>query len=390
MRDEKERNSMEASQYLNELSEEWIGITSIIPYGFGLEASIVIDKLIKDFEIPFLIDNDPKKAHTTYHGIEIIPWSEAAEQVRNRKIVITTRNRAYVKIAKTLEDAGLHDGKDYTVIKRFIPEWYWKNRHECCAFTVDTAVSTNCTFKCKNCNMFMPCYKRYYMHRFEDFKRNFDLYFQVVDYVGYIGLLGGEPLLCNCLEEVIEYLFTTYRDRFGTCKLHTNGSVAPSESLLKLMKEHNMTVAVSDYGDVAPCREQVRETVAAFKSNGIHYDDRTDLEWRDMGAPHAPNAFAGEALKHHMEMCSADWPGLEDGKYYYCNIAWSAEKAGLTELEEGDFLNLAELAKLGEEGKCQLLLHTAGYFPKGYMSFCKICGGCGVDNEKIVRAGVQV
>ncbi len=75
---------------------------------------------------------------------------------------------------------------------------------------------------------------------------------------------------------------------------------------------------------------------------------------------------------------------------YYCNIAWSAEKAKLVTLEPDDYLVMEELAKDIRKSKEKLLKLSEEYFDKGYMNFCRKCGGCGVDNTKLVTPGVQL
>ena len=146
----------EGRKLLDKLSDDWIGINEIIPYGFGWEASRCIDKLMEDFSIPFIIDNNPLKSGTDYKGIPIYSWDMARNLVGNRKIVVTTRYRQYYKIAGSLREEGSRYGKDFCNIKEFIPEWYWKNKRECCLYTVDMTVSAKCNFRCRNCNMFMP------------------------------------------------------------------------------------------------------------------------------------------------------------------------------------------------------------------------------------------
>ena len=375
---------------LNKLSRDWDGITKIIPYGFGWEASRCIDKLMADFEVPFIIDNDPAKRYSKYKGVDIIPWEEAKDKVGKYKILITTRYRQFQKISALLEKDGFHLDSEYSWIKNFIPEWYWNNKHKCCLYTVDFTVSAICDFRCKNCNMFMPYYNERVEHDFSYYKENLDLFFQVVDYVCYIGFIGGEPLLCPCLNEVIEYAATQYNGRVGNFTIHSNGSVMPDDSLIELIKKYNITVAISDYGEQSPCRGKMQDTIKKLRSNDVYCDVRADLEWRDVGFPANPNNFTGDELRKHMELCSADWRGLNDGKFYYCNIAWSAEKAGLIKLEKDDYLDLQELISQDVEGKHRLLLHSMGYFPKGYMSFCVQCGGCGIDNKQLVTPGVQL
>lgn len=377
-------------EFLNKLSNDWNRIKEIIPYGFGWEASRCIDKLTRDFSIPFIIDNSPLKVGTAYKGIPILPWDVVKNDVANRKIVVTTRYRQYYRIAKELELEGYVYGNDFCNIKEFIPEWYWKNKAICCLYTVDMTVSAKCNFKCKNCNMFMPYYKTDVRYSLEDLKINVDHFFEVVDYVCYIGFIGGEPLLFNQLGELIEYIRVNYSDKVGNFTIHTNGSIKPSKHLIDVIKKYNITVAISDYGTQSPCRDKMLDTVAYLQKQGVYVDVRSSLEWRDVGFPGNPCDFTDEEIQEHMKSCSADWRGINDGKFYYCNIAWSAEKAGLTMLEPDDYLVMEELAKNVNSGKELLLKLSEGCFDKGYMSFCRKCGGCGIDNKKLVVPGVQL
>lgn len=380
---------MKKQEYLNQLKEDWNNIDEIIPYGFGWEANRCIDKLIEDFKIPFIIDNSIQKIGSEYRGIKIISWEQAKNKIDSRKILITTRYRQYSKISDSLKQENFCENRDFAWVKEFIPEWYWRSKGQCNLYTVDFTVSPQCNFKCKNCNMFMPYYHHPIKYSFDYFKENLDLFFKVVDYVCYIGFIGGEPFLCDCLEEIINYAVEMYSDKIGNYTIHSNGSITPSESLISVIKKNNITVAISDYGAESPSREKMLHTIEVLRREGIYCDVRADLEWRDVGFPQEPQNFSDENIEKHMQACSADWRGLDDGKFYYCNIAWSAEKAGLTELESGDYLILKDLINQGKNGKYELLLHSMGYFPKGYMSFCKKCGGCGQDNTKLVTPGVQ-
>lgn len=372
------------------LPPDWNGITSIIPYGLGWEASRCIDKLIDDFDIPFIIDNDSAKHDKKYRNIPILPWSVARLRLDKRKIIITTRYRRYYEIMKDLQNYGMREYHDFCSIKEFVPEWYWKNKHQCCMFTVDVTVSAQCNFKCKNCNMFMPYHKHKVSLSLEELKKSIDIFFDVVDYVFYIGFIGGEPLLCKNLAEFIEYIVDNYTNKVSNFTVHTNGSIIPHKNLLNVLRKYNISVAISDYGEHSPSRNKMCDTIEVLKDNGIYCDVRSTLLWKDMGFPLHPNNFPNDKIKKHMKSCSADWRGLNDGKLYFCNIAWSAEAGGLVELERDDYVDLSDLALEGLQGKHKLLQHVMGNFDKGYMSFCKVCGGCGADNPNNVVPGVQM
>ena len=65
-------------EIFTKLSADWNGIEEIIPYGFGWEASRCIDKLMKDFKIPFIVDNSPSKKGMGYKGC-LLYTSDAAD-----------------------------------------------------------------------------------------------------------------------------------------------------------------------------------------------------------------------------------------------------------------------------------------------------------------------
>lgn len=375
---------------LNQLDNTWDSIKIIIPYGFGCEASLCIDKLMEDFDIPFIIDNNPRKVGTSYKNIPIISWLQAKGIIGKNKIIITTRYRQYMKIKETLHEADKEEYTDYCWIKEFIPEWYWKNKKECCLYTIDLTVSAKCDFKCINCNMFMPYYKKKNDITYEELTASVDAFFKVVDYVFYIGLIGGEPLLCNCLPQIITYISDNYGKQVGTFAIHTNASIEPSEQLIDVIKRNKVIIAVSDYGEESPCRDQMLKTIEKYENAGISCDVRSTLEWKDMGFPQNPKNYSDSEVIEHVKDCSADWRGLNDGKFYFCNIAWSAEKSGLIELQKDDYIDLKEIAERGEDGKYELLRYSYSAYPKRYLSFCKICGGCGIDNTKKVVPGRQI
>ena len=60
---------------------------------------------------------------------------------------------------------------------------------------VDVSVTNRCTLNCEGCNMLMPYYCNPKDRKLEDIKKDLDVFFQWVDTVEDLNLLGGEPLL---------------------------------------------------------------------------------------------------------------------------------------------------------------------------------------------------
>lgn len=374
---------------LDKLKGDWEKIDYIIPYGAGLEAYRTLKRIAQDFTIPFIVDADPKKVGKKIFDIEIRPVVSLALLSNNSKVVVTVAKRRYSEIKEILEGYGLRDGWDFCHISQFGMEWYYKYRNECCIFTMDMALTTYCTLKCKHCNMFIPYYQKPVMYSFADIKENIDLLFNNVDYVFAIGLLGGEALLCQDIIPIIEYLNSEYGKRIGSILITTNGLTIPDSNLLECISRNNVLVTISDYRASIQEKSRLEELGKLLEKSGIVYTIRESLVWSDFGFPDYIRSVEEKDVRKHMLLCDPGWRGLNDKKFFFCNVAWSAEKSGLFQLEENDYIELDKLEPHSDASKRIILKYTTGTFAKDYLSFCCVCGGCGEDNTVIVEAGEQ-
>lgn len=88
--------------------------------------------------------------------------------------------------------------------------------------------------------------------------------------------------------------------------------------------------------------------------------------------------------------CSALCHGVNDGKFYNCHIIWSAEKAGLFQNDKDDYIDLTELSLYEVKDKRKLSKFSMRDWEKGYLNFCRFCGGFGEDNQCYVPIGIQM
>lgn len=369
---------------------DWADIKGIIPYGGGLEAYRSLCKILQDFTVPYIVDADEKKWGTKIYGIEVVSPEVLKNLLPNHKILVTIARRRYAEIAKYLSSFGLRENVDYCHISDFAMDWYNIYKKKYNIFTMDIAITTACTLKCKNCNMFIPYYKQPVMYSFEQLKNNVDLLFKRIDYVFCIGMLGGEALLNPSLVPFINYMYSSYKDKFGSILVTTNGVCPPKQEVIDLFKQYGVLVTISDYRAAINEKSKLKEIERLLSSQGVICNIRRDLIWCDFGFPLKEiNIPLSDATKHMLE-CDPGWRGLNDGRFYFCNCAWSAEKTGLIKLDEKDYIELQNLEADSEESKRRLFEYTKGKLENGYMSFCRHCGGCGADNVDYVDAGVQV
>lgn len=375
---------------LNTLQGDWENIDRIIPYGYGADAIRTLKRIVEDFDVPFIVDQDAQKWGQNFMGVEIVSPDRLSQLRPSDKVVITVAKRRYPEIKQCLDQYGLKENQNYCHLGRFAVEWYYRYRNEYCLFTLDIALTTACTLNCKNCNMFIPYYKKPFMGAFETMKRSIDLLFQRIDYIFTIGLLGGEALLNPDLIKILEYMRLVYSKKFGQVSVITNGVVIPDQTMLRKLKRENIVMAISDYSHAIGARSSVDELVKRLREEKIPVNVLYNRSWCSFGFPDHPKNISGDQVREHMLQCDPGWRGLNDGRLYYCNVAWSADKAGLFKLQPDDYIELSDLPVGDEDTKRIILEYSLGKMPKGYLSFCKFCGGCGPDNQEFVLAGQQI
>lgn len=371
---------------LGKLSQDWNSIRSIVLYGAGTVSRICRPLFERvDIEISHVIDQDPEKQGKQWNGITISSYEDIRDEIAGKKIVVMVAHAAYNDISTFLGEQGLVEFQDYCRIGQFICEWFWNTKGMNCVYHVDMTVTTKCTFNCKYCNMFIPYYHEHSNYSFEELKENIDLFFDRIDYVAYFGLIGGEPMLNPALNDVINYLEKNYRKQYGKISYASNGSIIPSEDLLIAMKEYGIHIVVSDYTKVIPYKDNLDKLIKKFEQYDIEYDVKPAILWCDFGFPENPYKRDKQQLKEHLACCRPEWNGLNDGKFYYCNVSWSAEKSGHFRLNAEDYVVLKDIDPRDKEA-CRRLVELS----RGTSSFCRICGGCGKDNTNYVETGIQI
>lgn len=367
------------------LTDDWKDIDTVILYGAGVVYELC-ENLFKTFgiKVKYIVDKDEKKQNSLYYGIPVVGYDKIKDSIGKTKIVVMTAHTTYFEIAKILEDDGLKKGRDFCRIGQFICEWFWIAKKMNAIYRMDMAVTTKCTFNCRHCNMFIPYYQSCQNYTFEQLKENIDLFFSRIDYIGYFQLIGGEPFLNKELDKIIIYLEENYRKQYGKLSLTSNGSIIPSDNLLKAIEKYGVVLSISDYSNAISYKNKLEELKNKLEQYNINYKINSSLAWADFGFPISPMKFNEEELKKHIQSCRPDWNAVNDGKFYYCNVAWSAEKAGLFKLSSDDYILLKDINPKDKE-QCRTIVELS----QGSSSFCKVCGGCGSDNSNYVEVGVQ-
>lgn len=365
----------------------WENITHIVLYGYGTVGKACLGKMKSDFKIDFIIDRNAENIGNSIGSIPIYTPESGLGLVGDRKIIVMTGGRAYLEIAEYLKNAGLKEYENFSGIEPFITWWYWGIREQNCVMELHTALTMRCTLKCKDCNMFVPFYEKNIEYSVEQLKKEIGILFSYIDYLFCYTLLGGEPFLYKGIGEIIEYIAEVYGNKVGTIKVITNGTVIPSPETIRILQKHNVWVSISDYTAAVPYEKKLSELCGILKTSRIDYSVANQKRWRSFGFPVRHVNIDDAYCAMHMRECSPIFHGYNDGKVFYCHVAWSAEKIGRYHLKDKDFV---DLRKLRLASRHIIAEHCLGEIEDGYVSFCQFCGGCGKDNMNEVMAGVQM
>lgn len=257
---------------------------------------------------------------------------------------------------------------------------------------IDISLTEQCTLKCKNCNMFMTHFKNPKAQPLSVVKEDIDAYFAVVDYVRRFNVLGGEPMLYKELALCIEYIGQRYRNRIETLTLFTNGMILPGAELLALYKKYDVTVQFSDYTAIVPYQDKISAYRSLLDNAGITHYTMPVTQWSDFGFPDNPNNVQGDAaLTTFFDRCCPDFRGLWNKRVYFCHLETSAIRAGMFTDNANDYFALETRNPADiQQAKRRFLEFDFGYNLLGYVTFCKVCRGCGCVNDLVVPVAEQM
>ncbi|WP_020589010.1 radical SAM protein [Desulfobacter curvatus] len=365
----------------------------LIIYGFGRVARCCLPKLIQDFQIDFIIDNNSKyeKNDTRYNGIPIQSFMSVKHKLQEKKykVVVAVSGNSYYPIKKQLESIGYRESIDFENAKNFMSQWYWINRSECVISRISLPITLKCTLNCKHCNTLVPYLDRSRVYTDDELKETIKMFFDCIDYVSTVLIVGGEPLLKKNLIEILSFIQVNFHEKFSRLHIISNCTIIPKDDLLQFANQNNILIRLSDYSHEIGNYDRIKKIIDKLKAFKVDYIVNKHEQWFDMGFPRETLRIADsrENLIRHMTECNAMCQVIYNKKMFFC-----ATQLGAFEINRAynkDILELDRLIVNSTESKKKLLDYYNGNLPKG-IRFCQLCRGVGPKNNKIVTGGVQL
>lgn len=361
-------------------------------YGAGdnsAELIYLISNLRKwiDWEI-HLVDRDEDKQKTGWKRYPVTaPDLFFKEKKEDYFVVICAQPKAEEEIFKGLITNGIQEEliyKGFYFLYTYLPI-YFAYVHDKVFFVSQNLLPTTvCNLNCRDCLNFTPYIEKHVTDNITDLKNDIDLFFNAVDMVYRFQITGGEPLLYKNVEQLLDYIYSNYSDKYIRLEMVTNGTIVPSDDFCQFLHDKNIYVFLDDYRLAIPDSEEIYELICdKFNKFQVEFCENYADRWIRM----YPTKIEKTDYATFFNCCDNPWSTLRQGKISACNYGMYAAKAGICEDSIDEYY---DLSKFTSEKKKELVEFRLRYNEKGYINFCKVCGGWTSINKTLSYPAIQI
>lgn len=257
---------------------------------------------------------------------------------------------------------------------------------------IQLMITPRCTLTCQECCNGCQLWNKKDKSQdmsLDDIKESIDAFFSRVSYTGNVILVGGEIMLCQeLLRDAIEYIGSTYSNRFYSLKIFSNATIVPEKFLIESMKRYRTEVLLSDYRNEVPSQSfNFGKTLSILKRNKIHtfvfYPDAR--YWFDYGFGKQKNSK--EDTVRIRENCIEGYPiykcfEIRGSKLYYCSMAMSAFLVRNIDISKENHLDISK-----DHPAIKYANFCLGHEPESKMKSCRFCNGM---EKEHIPCGKQV
>ena len=200
------------------------------------------------------------------------------------------------------------------------------NTYLCMEMLVSKPMTTKCNLRCKYCMLRIPYLKTRQDEPLEEILANIERTLEIVDSIKTLDVSGGETFLyCDLipfLNELKKY------SRIFSINLVTNGTIVPDDAVFEAMKNSNIVLKISDYGEVS---KNISKLEKKCEEKDIPCFVQSS-SWFDL-SPHQGLNYSQDELQKIFDCCTLkdncirNW----DGIIYRCGFQRVWGDAGLVD-----------------------------------------------------------
>lgn len=240
-------------------------------------------------------------------------------------------------------------------------------------FSITLIINQRCSLHCKCCTSYMNEYpvearKDVPLERIE---KDIDLFFDAMDSVGTVTVMGGEPFMHPDLSKIIKKLLS--KKNFGIVSIATSGTFPIKDEQLEGLDDPRVNVSFSNYEHaIAPGQvDLMYKNIEKIKAKGISYTVGVTIpEWSvpstlyDLGDSEE-RMIAKKKGCIQPPRCMQ----VKNGKLHPCDFGTALYSLGIADYE----MDYIELDKAGSTD--ELKQQIRDYIDQPYYRTCGHCAG---------------
>jgi len=236
---------------------------------------------------------------------------------------------------------------------------------------VTIVINQKCTLSCKHCYAYTNSYPSEKRVNFpvEQIKKDIDMFFDAVDGVKFIPLIGGETFLHPNVSEIVKKILE--KRNFGVLNVTTNGVCKMSPRQLEGLQDDRVQVVFSNYKDCLSSQQNdiFDRNVELVKSSGARVILLNSTPQWVVPTTLSNKYYSVEKMIRKRAACATplNCKYLKNGRFYPCTIADSINSIGVADYQE-DYVELTDNVSSSDlRRQIQALVN---------LSYYKSCGHC--------------
>ncbi len=247
--------------------------------------------------------------------------------------------------------------------------------------SVDLVVTERCSLKCKDCSNMMQYYRKPVNYELGQMQQSVDNLLKLVDGIQEFRVIGGEPFMNKNFHIVVQRLIN--EAAIERIVIYTNGTIAPSDEKLEMMKSSKVMVLITDYGDLSGNKQKLMDRLQA---HGIAYHIDTAKGWTDCSAIQPHNRTDDEQAQIFTDCCAKSLITISNGHLYRCPYSANASQLKAVPDEASDYLDIEHLHEL-DESEARAVMRSF-LTEKKFLKVCDFCNGRPLNAPEIIP-GIQ-